>query len=266
MTPLFPPLDLRRLLVVSPHFDDAVLGSAHLLDAATEAMVVTVFGGRTPRTSARVTSWDRRCGFTPDDDVVAIRREENAQALGELGVEACDLHLVDRQYRPRRYRPDDVASALAPVVAGWRPTNVALPLGIGHSDHWLAAEGALRLTDGDGSERIAYTELPYGWRTPDLVVQRLARLRTRYDMLPAPQAPRPAAKAKAVACYSSQLRALGLTCELDEFASQPEQLWMVSPRPQHLHRLRRLAALVLVHRGMGGRRRTPADGVNGVIA
>src|SRR5689334_6701394 len=136
MTPLFPEVDLERLLVVSPHYDDAVLGSAHLVDAAGAALVVTVFGGRPARPPKRVTSWDRRCGFTPDDDVLAIRREENAQAMAELDVDARDLDLVDRQYRRHRCRPDDVTTALAPVVAGWRPTTVALPLGIGHSDHW----------------------------------------------------------------------------------------------------------------------------------
>jgi len=261
MPALCPSVDLGRLLVVSPHYDDAVLGSAHLLDAASDALVVTIFGGRSPRSSTRVTSWDRSCGFTPDDDVLAVRREENDQALAELGVAACDLDLVDAQYRRRRLRADDVASALAPVVAGWRPTTVALPLGIGHSDHWLSAEGTLRLTDGDGSGRIAYAELPYAWRTPDLVAQRIARLRTRYDLLPLPRTPRiPAVKAKAVGCYASQLRALGLTCEVDELSSLPEELWVLTPRAPHLERLRRLAANALVLRGLPARRRAPHDG------
>jgi LmbE family N-acetylglucosaminyl deacetylase len=261
MSPLLPPVDLRRLLVVSPHYDDAVLACAHMLDAADDALVVTVFGGRPARKPARVTSWDRRCGFIPDDDVLAIRREENAQALAELGVEGRDLGFIDAQYRRRPYRPDDVASALAPVVASWRPTSVALPLGIGHSDHWLSAEGALRLTDGDGSGRIAYTELPYAWRTPDLVAQRLARLRIRYDLLPWAHIPRqPAVKAKAVACYVSQLGALGLGCELEDFTSQPEQLWLITQRPAHFHRLRRMAARALELWGLVGHRPTRHDG------
>ena len=37
--------ELRRLVVVSPHFDDAVLGCGQLLSAHAGATVVTVLGG-----------------------------------------------------------------------------------------------------------------------------------------------------------------------------------------------------------------------------
>jgi LmbE family N-acetylglucosaminyl deacetylase len=254
---LLPSTDLSRLLVVSPHFDDAVLSCAHLLDAAAVAIVVTVFGGSPTRRPLRVTSWDRRCGFTVDDDVVAVRRAENQQATAELGVEAFDLDLVDAQYRRRACHADDVATALAPAVAAWRPTTVALPLGIGHSDHRLAAEGALRLTDGGGSDRLAYAELPYAWRTPDLVAQRVSRLRARYGLVPLPVAGRlPSLKAKALAAYGSQLCALRLDGALDELAEQPEQLWHIAPGASRLQRMGRMSAGALERRGIprGARR------------
>jgi LmbE family N-acetylglucosaminyl deacetylase len=246
-----PRVDGRRLLVVSPHYDDAVLGCAHLLDAAAEALVVTIFGGRPLRVPPRATTWDRRCGFTPDDDVIARRRDENEQALAELDVERRDLDLVDGQYPHRRYRTDDIAAALAPVVAGWRPTTVAFPLGTGHPDHRLAADGALRLEVDDGSEWLAYAELPYAWRTPDLVTGRLARLRRRYGLVPVPVAPRSSAvKAKALACYSSQLVGLGLADEVDELAALPEQLWRLDDREPWHRRLLRLGASELERRGV----------------
>ena len=68
-----PPLDLRRVLVVSPHLDDAVLSCGHLLAGAEQAMSLTVFAGRPADTPHRspsgiapvasyraTTSW--RCG------------------------------------------------------------------------------------------------------------------------------------------------------------------------------------------------------------
>jgi LmbE family N-acetylglucosaminyl deacetylase len=251
MAALLPTPDLGRLLVVSPHFDDGVLGCGHLLDRATAAVVVTVFGGRPPRARRRVAAWDRRCGFTPDDDVVAARRAENAQALTELGVDARDLGLLDAQYRRRPCRAGAVESVLAPVVVGWRPTTIALPLGIGHSDHRIAADGALRVADAGGSELIAYGELPYALRAPDAVAQRLAHLRRRYDLVPWPFAARlPAVKAKAAAAYSSQLVALDLTDSLDAIAEQPEQLWIVRGRARHGARLRRGLGDALERRGV----------------
>jgi LmbE family N-acetylglucosaminyl deacetylase len=144
-----------------------------------------------------------------------------------------------------------VAAALAPAVAGWRPTTVAIPFGMGHSDHRLAAEGSLRLTDGGGSARLLYAELPYAWRTPDLVARRVSRLRARYGLIPVPRAPPfPPAKAKALAAYASQLRALGIEAALDEFAEQPEQHWAIASGAGRLERAGRLAAEALERRGV----------------
>ena len=39
---------LDRIVVFSPHFDDAALGTAHLLGAHPDALVVTVMGGPPP--------------------------------------------------------------------------------------------------------------------------------------------------------------------------------------------------------------------------
>jgi LmbE family N-acetylglucosaminyl deacetylase len=215
--------------------------------------VVTVFGAHPGPGHTQVATWDRRCGFTPDDDVVATRRSENTQALTELGAETHNLDLLDAQYRHRPCRSTAVASALAPVVAGWRPTTIALPLGIGHSDHRVAAEGALRVTDGGGSERLVYAELPYAWRTPDLVAARVAHLRRRYDLVPRPLAPHlSSVKAKALAAYSSQLVALGLADALDELADQPEQLWIVRGRARRRARLARAVGHALERRGLRG--------------
>ncbi|HEX9505794.1 MAG TPA: PIG-L family deacetylase, partial [Acidimicrobiia bacterium] len=94
-----PGVCLERVLVVSPHFDDAVLSCAHVVAAAREAVVVTVFGGRPTRYPAVPSAWDQRCGFRVGDDVVARRRAENAAALEALAARDEPGTLVDAQYR-----------------------------------------------------------------------------------------------------------------------------------------------------------------------
>ena len=45
---LLDPGVLARIVVVSPHFDDAALGAAHLLTSYPGSTVITVLGGRPP--------------------------------------------------------------------------------------------------------------------------------------------------------------------------------------------------------------------------
>ncbi len=42
------PAALSRILVVSPHFDDAAMGAGHLIASYDDTTVVTVLGGRPP--------------------------------------------------------------------------------------------------------------------------------------------------------------------------------------------------------------------------
>ncbi len=42
------PAALSRILVVSPHFDDAAMGAGHLIGSYDDTTVVTVLGGRPP--------------------------------------------------------------------------------------------------------------------------------------------------------------------------------------------------------------------------
>ena len=87
--------ELRRLVVVSPHFDDAVLGCGQLLSAHPGATVVTVLGGRPESYPEEVTHWDASGGFATGDDVVAARREEDRNALAVLDATSVWLEFSD---------------------------------------------------------------------------------------------------------------------------------------------------------------------------
>jgi len=68
------PAALRRILVVSPHFDDAAMGAGHLIASYEDTTVVTVLGGRPPAYPDVPSEWDTLGGFVAGDDVVAARR------------------------------------------------------------------------------------------------------------------------------------------------------------------------------------------------
>ena len=111
-----PSLDLRRVLVVSPHLDDAVLSCGHLIARAEEALSITAFAGTPDRYPTPLTAWDSACGFQSGDDIVEKRRVEDARALEILGASARGLDFLDLQYR-NGAKPD--AKALAAVLTVW---------------------------------------------------------------------------------------------------------------------------------------------------
>ena len=89
---------LERVLLFSPHFDDAALGAAHMLGAHPDSLVVTVFGGPPAQYPDPPSEWDALGGFRAGDDVVALRREEDVAALKVLDARPLWLEFVDHQY------------------------------------------------------------------------------------------------------------------------------------------------------------------------
>ena len=99
---------LDRILLCSPHFDDAALGAAYLLFAHPGSTVVTVCGGRPAQYPDPPSEWDalgrlpgrRRCGRAAP----RRRPRRDGRQLARLSVW---LEFVDHQYQtpgngPRR--------------------------------------------------------------------------------------------------------------------------------------------------------------------
>jgi LmbE family N-acetylglucosaminyl deacetylase len=222
---------LGDVLVVSPHCDDAVFACGELLIAHPRSVVVTIFAGRPPR-DAGLTAWDAAAGFTPSDDVIATRRDEDRAALALLGAKPMWLEFQDAQYGPS---PDaaDVATALATIVATLRPRKLVLPLGLFHSDHELTHRATLALLER-GAERVVlwYEEAIYR-RLPGLVGSRLRQLTHGGYALrrttPARAGAASARKRWAVRCYGSQLRALAASGRpgIDD-AFREESVWRLA--------------------------------------
>jgi LmbE family N-acetylglucosaminyl deacetylase len=217
-----------RLVVVSPHLDDGVLGCSALLATHPAAVVMTVFAGR-PLASARLPPWDEAAGFRPGDDVVGARRAEDRAALDVLGAGPVWLSFLDSQYGDSP-AVDAIVPVLESALTDAGPATVCIPLGLFHSDHVLTHAAALRvLTRHQHWRWLAYEEPMYR-RVPGALDNRLAALKSAgiaatLDQSAAP----PAQKPRAMACYASQLRALGTPGRpgfADAFA--PERYWTLA--------------------------------------
>jgi LmbE family N-acetylglucosaminyl deacetylase len=203
-------VDRVPLLVVSPHCDDAVFSCGERIARHRGAVVVTIFAGAPPSYEP-FSEWDRASGFRPGDDVMALRREEDARALSLLDATPVWLPYCDSQYG-RTPRVPDVAAALRERVLACRAAVVAFPLGLFHSDHALAHRATLALVGCvPRTTWIAYEDALYR-RIPGVVQGRLESLAgggwcTRAERVVSTQRTR-ALKRAAIACYRSQLIAL----------------------------------------------------------
>lgn len=220
---------MSRDLFVSPHLDDAVFACGDRIAASDAPVVVTIFAGFAP--AGEPTAWDRECGFAAGDDVVAIRRAEDRAALAMLGATPVWLDFRDDQYGETR-TATDIAASLAQVIGRHAAGAMHVPLGLFHADHRRASDAALTLVGG--SRRwIVYADAIYR-HVPGAVEERVAQLeRAGYALAPLDVPARDAAprKREAIACYRSQLRALGQRPTLDDVYA-PERYWSLARMPR----------------------------------
>ncbi len=235
---------LHKVVVVSPHFDDAALGASHLLASHPGSTVITVFGGRPPAYPEQPTEWDALGGFGPGDDVVGARRREEVAAMAVLGAEPVWLEFCDHQYLEREERPtaEQIAPVLEEAVTRAGATAVFLPMGLGHPDHVRTHEAGLLVADRR-PELAWFCYEEHGYKhLPGLLAWRVAQL------LRSPRWPTPAIvpltldddrKRRAIMAYRSQVPALEQFHGLGERLRNhvPEQFWRLAPPPPGWERL-----------------------------
>ncbi len=233
--------ELERVLLLSPHLDDAVLSCGLFLAVHPGATVATVFCGFPPTIIDPPNWWAQLSGFGPGDDVVAARRAEDVRALAALG--AVPVHLdgfAERDLQPDEpvATADQVAAALAGVCRDVDPTVVLMPMGLANPEHVCVHDAALVVRDQlgpDGPAWIAYQDIAYH-QIPGQLAWRVAKL-FKAAVWPTPVAMPLStdldAKRGAVAEYTSQVRALEadwvLWPRID--APTPEQYWRLAPPP-----------------------------------
>jgi LmbE family N-acetylglucosaminyl deacetylase len=217
--------EASRILVISPHFDDAVFSCGAWIASSANALVCTVFAGCPDADVA--TGWDRQCGFSDARQAMRERIAEDDRALHMLGATGERLNFMDAQYVSHGEAPtvDAIERALCTIIRSRKPATLLIPLGLYHSDHVLAhmaCRNAWRSSRGLAC--IAYEDALYR-RMDGLVQQRLADLLAHgitatpevsdeHPVLP---------KRKAVGAYESQLKAFGPHGYGDVFAG--ERYW-----------------------------------------
>ncbi len=225
------PIDAERILVVSPHLDDAVLGCADVIGARPGAVVVTVFAGSPPPGPAP-TDWDAASGFGPGEDAVARRRDEDRAALALLSARPVWLPFLDAQYEAPA-GPGEIAERLAKAIADATPDAVLIPAGLWHVDHRLTHEAAV-----DAMPRcrpvpwLAYEDAIYrAFPEPGLDARRRWLRERGIDAVPlAPGPPASPLKRRSIETYRSQTRALdGPLGPGWGDALEPERYWQLRP-------------------------------------
>ena len=229
---------LDRIVIVSPHLDDAVLGCSYLMAAHPGVTVVTVFAGRPAAYPKPMERWDALCGFVDGDEVHEARRAEDAAALAVLDATPVWLDNVEHSYLPRAdwLGPEDVVDGLEAALRTLAPTAVFAPFGLANPDH-DATHGACLLARERIPEPAWFCYEDTGYKhIPGLLAWRVAKL-LRRGLWPTPAAVPidldHARKMKAVNCYPSQLRALEADWQIGVklAAPAPEQYWQLAPPP-----------------------------------
>ena len=232
--------ELDRVVIVSPHLDDAVLGCANFMAAHPGVMVMTVFAGNPPQyPTDPMRKWDVQSGFAPGDDVMEVRRHEDAAALALLDATPVHLEFIEHTYNPgdRPVAPDVLVDVLAPALATLTPTLVLAPFGLANPDHDVTHRACMLAKERLDSDVSFWCYEDSGYKhIPGMLAWRISSL-FRRRLWPTPVCPPTATdetrKQAAIACYPTQLLALeddwAINAKLA--APAPEQFWRLAPPP-----------------------------------
>jgi LmbE family N-acetylglucosaminyl deacetylase len=237
--------ELDRVVVVSPHLDDAVLGCGRFLAVHPGATVVTVFAGNPDAYPEPMRLWDVQSGFGPDDDVMQARRREDRAALALLDATPMHLDFVEHTYNAgdRPVVPEAIADRLVTVLGALEPTLVLAPFGLANPDHDVTHRGCMLARDRLVPARAWWCYEDIGYKhIPGMLAWRVSTL-FRRGVWPTPVCPPvdpgETRKQAAIACYPSQLLALEDDWAISEklAAPAPEQYWRLAPPPSGWERI-----------------------------
>ena len=233
------PGELDRVVILSPHLDDAVLGCGRFMAAHPGVTVVTVYAGAPAIYPEPMTHWDTISGFQSGDDVLGSRRKEDAAALGELGAAPRWLDFVEHQYLERAdwVGPDETHATLEAELRALAPTAIFAPFGLANPDHGATHDAAM-LVRRRYLEPAWFGYEDFGYKhIPGLLAWRISRL-FRAGIWPTPMAVGGVSgdepderKRRALARYHSQCRALDAEWQLEPKLVAPEQLWRLADPP-----------------------------------
>lgn len=195
---------MNKVLLISPHFDDAILSAGQFIAERPDTEVLTVFGGFPENPEKVSTPYDQKCGFKHALDAVSERRRENNEATALLRATKIDLEFPDGQYGTH-VPAEKLTEVLQRIVDNGEYEAIYAPLGLGHPDHLKVSDAVLAI-DTDLPVYL-WEDLPIRVTEPELVEVRLNSIGISYDDLTRSVFNRVfiADKVRSLMCYGSQM-------------------------------------------------------------
>ncbi len=216
---------MERVVLISPHLDDAVYSVAGFLGAASERTeVITLITAAQPGPTS---DWARATGFADNEAEFTARRQEDVAAMGRLGCRYRHEGLssgdaIEAQARQvvralGQESPNGLGRTLVLLPAGaggppgslpWRLVRRALrrPAGaLPHGEHVLTRNHFWHALAGCGARVGFYAELPYAWAQSNGQLQRHLHAALGCPTERVEYRPDVDAKRRLVELYASQL-------------------------------------------------------------
>lgn len=192
-------IGVKRLIVVSPHLDDAVLSVAGLLRAASaRADVLTVFTEADPQHGM---AWAQAAGFANAREEHAERRLEDLRAMRHLGcghvhaglrsgelTDETAQGLLQGLFDTQAPVPSNALFLLPAASGGTRPYTwlqklrnrlLRMPFGApAHPEHEQVRDQLWTALSSRAARVGFYADLPYAWRQSDASIQAELEART----------------------------------------------------------------------------------------
>jgi hypothetical protein len=188
----------ESVVVVSPHFDDAVFSCWTVLVGEGEVDVVTVFTAGPG--DARVSDWDSDTGVTSAERMVQ-RAEENDAALALVGRSGSNLGLLQASYGGGAVPREFLAECLARATCVYAPAGTGF--GVSHPEH-VVVRDACRAVRPDAR---LYADNPYSSFSPDAELPDAVGVGFERQVVILSSEQR-RLKAEAIRCYAGELSKL----------------------------------------------------------
>ena len=194
---------MNKVLLVSPHFDDAILSAGQFMAERPDTVVLTVFGGTPFNAENTLTPYDEKSGFKNAKEAVEARRWEDNLAVAMLRGQAIHLDFPDGQYN-EYHLVDDIREQIQRILDAGEYEAIYAPLGLDHPDHVSVTDAVLKLkTD---LPITLWEDLPTRVIYPEQVVVRLSQLGLHYQPSRVIfEKTLIADKMRSLACYGSQI-------------------------------------------------------------
>jgi len=170
---------MNKVLLVSPHFDDAILSAGQFMAGRPDCTVLTVFGGAPKDPLLVSTSYDMKCGFDNANDAIVVRRSEDKNATGLLSADSIHLDFTDSQYG-NEYSIEEIAKSILSIVKKDDYEMILAPLGIGHPDHKLVSNAVIEAATAIPT--YLWEDLPLRVVEPHLVIERINYINASYSV------------------------------------------------------------------------------------